>query len=44
MAGVLKSAVAKRVGGDKPSVVQAALAAVVAGAATAALTYRIMRS
>jgi hypothetical protein len=44
MAGVLKATVAKRVAGDKPSPVQAALAAAVAGTATAVLTYRIMRS
>ena len=44
MSGVLKSAIAKRVGGDKPSVVQATLAAIVAGVAAAALTYKVMRS
>ena len=44
MSGVLKSAIAKRVSGDKPSVFQATLAAAVAGVAAAALTYRLMRS
>jgi hypothetical protein len=44
MSGALKSAVAKRAQGDKPSVPQAALAALVAGVAVAALTYRVMRS
>jgi hypothetical protein len=44
MSGVLKTAVAKRASGNKPSVVQAALAALVAGAAAAVLTYRVMRS
>jgi len=44
VSGVLKSALAKRISGDKPSPVKAALAAVVAGAAAAALTYRVMRS
>jgi hypothetical protein len=44
MSGVLKGALAKRISGDKPSSVQAATAAVVAGAATAVLTYRVMRS
>ena len=44
MSEVLKGAIAKRVSGDKPSPVHAALAAVVAGAAAAVLTYRLMRS
>lgn len=44
MPNVLKKAIAKRARGDKPSVVQSALAALVAGAAVAALTYRVMRS
>jgi hypothetical protein len=44
MAGVVKSAFAKRLAGNRPSPVQAALAAVVAGAAAAALTYRVVRS
>jgi hypothetical protein len=44
MSGVLKGALAKRVSGDNPSPLQAALAAAVAGAAAAVLTYRIMRS
>jgi hypothetical protein len=42
--GALKSAVAKRVSGDRPSPVHAALAAVIAGAMAAAITYRVVRS
>jgi hypothetical protein len=41
---VLKNAVAKRVGGDRPSPVHAALASIVAGVAVAVITYRVMRS
>jgi hypothetical protein len=44
MSGVLKGALAKRISGEKPSSVQAVAAAVIAGAATAVLTYRVMRS
>ena len=44
MSGVLKGALAKRMSGDNPSPAHAALAAVVAGAATAVVTYRLMRS
>jgi hypothetical protein len=44
MAGVLKSALAERIQGGKPSVPQATLAALAAGAAAAVLTYRLMRS
>jgi hypothetical protein len=44
MSGVLKSAAAKRLGGDKPSVLQATAVALVAGAAAAVLTYKVMRS
>jgi hypothetical protein len=44
MVGVLKSAIAKRVGGDRPSPFHAALAATVAGGAAAVLTYRAIRS
>jgi hypothetical protein len=44
VSGVLKSAISKRVGGDKPSVPHAMLAAFVAGIAAAALTYKVMRS
>ena len=40
----LKSAVAKRVGGDRPSALHAAAASFVAAAAAAAITYRLMRS
>jgi hypothetical protein len=42
--GLLKGAVQKRLAGDRPSPVHAALAAVVAGAVTAVLTYRVIRS
>ena len=41
---MLKGAVAKRVSGDNPSPVHAALAAAVAGAAAAVLTYKLLRS
>jgi hypothetical protein len=44
MSGALKSAVAKRVQGDKPSMFHATLAACAAGAAAAVVTYRLMRS
>jgi hypothetical protein len=44
VAGLIKGAVAKRAGGDKPSPPYAAAAAVAAGAAVAVLAYRIMRS
>jgi hypothetical protein len=44
MSGVLRGAVSKRVSGDNPSPIQAALAAAVAGAAAAVLTYRLLRS
>jgi hypothetical protein len=44
MSGVLKSAIARRVQGDKPSVVHATFAALAAGAAAAVVTYRVMRS
>jgi hypothetical protein len=44
MGGVLKGAVAKKLAGDKPSPVHAALGAAVAGAAVAVATYRVMRS
>jgi hypothetical protein len=44
VAGAVKSAFAKRMQGDRPSVIQSALAALVAGAAAAVLTYRLMRS
>ena len=39
MANLLKGAVAKRLSGDTPSPVAAALAAVVAGVAAAAVTF-----
>ena len=44
MAGFVKGAVGKRMAGDRPSPVKAALVAVAVGAATAVLTYRVMRS
>jgi hypothetical protein len=44
MAGVLKSAVAKRLSGDRPSPFLALGAALVAGAAAAVVTYRLIRS
>ena len=44
MSGVLKSTISKRLQGDKPSVLQAMLVALVAGIAAAVLTYRLMRS
>jgi len=43
MSGVLKSALVKRVQGDKPSALQATLAAVAAGVAAAVVTYKLMR-
>jgi len=44
MSGVFKDAVAKRAGGDRPSPLHAAAAAIAAGAAVAVLTYRVLRS
>jgi len=44
MSGVLKSAFARRLEGERSSVVQAAGAAFVAGVAAGVLTYRLMRS
>jgi len=41
---VLKNSIAKRLSGDKPSVVQAALSGAVAGTAVAVATYRLMRN
>ena len=40
----LKKIVAKRVQGEKPSVLQAMLVALAVGIAAAVLTYRLMRS
>jgi hypothetical protein len=42
--GHLKRTVTARLGGDKPSPLGAALAAVVAGAIVAAVTYKALRS
>jgi hypothetical protein len=44
MSGVFKSAMARRMQGDRPSVLQSTLAALAAGAAAATVTYRLMRS
>jgi hypothetical protein len=44
MAGVVKDAIAKRVSGDRPSPIRAAVAAAAVGAATAAITYRALRA
>ena len=44
MPNVLMNAVQKKLGGGRPSVVQAALAAVVAGVAAAVITYRVLRA
>jgi hypothetical protein len=40
----LKNAVADRLAGDRPSPVKAGLVSMVAGAAAAAVTYRVLRS
>jgi hypothetical protein len=44
MTGFVKGAVAKRMAGDRPSPIYAALAAAAAGVAVAVLTYRVIRS
>jgi hypothetical protein len=44
MAGFVKGAFAKRMAGDRPSPVYAALVAAAVGAAAAVLTYRVIRS
>ena len=44
MTGVLKKSISKRLNGDQPSPVQAALSAAVAGTAVAVATYRLMRN
>jgi hypothetical protein len=44
MSGVLKSTIAQRVRGERPSPLRAAIAAVAAGCAAAAITYRVVRS
>ena len=44
MSDFLKGAVASRLAGDKPSPVKAAVVSAVAGAAAAAVTYRVLRS
>ena len=42
--GPLKDAVLSRLGGDKPSVLRALLAALIAGLIVAVLTYKLLRS
>jgi hypothetical protein len=42
--GILKSAVTDRLKGNRPSPARAVLAAVVAGGAAAALTYKALRA
>ena len=44
MSGVLKSALAKRAQGQKPSALHAISASLAAGMTVAVLTYRLMRS
>jgi hypothetical protein len=44
MSGALKTAIAKRAQGDRPSMLQAAVASLAAGVAVAAFTYRLIRS
>ena len=44
MSAMLKGAVSKRMAGDNPSPVHAGLAALIAGAAAAAVTYKVLRS
>jgi hypothetical protein len=43
MAGLLKRVAAERVSGQRPSVLRAVVASGAAGAAAAALTYRLLR-
>jgi uncharacterized OsmC-like protein len=44
VSGVLKSTLAKRLQGERPSPLQASLAAAAAGVAAAVVTYRVVRS
>jgi hypothetical protein len=44
MSGLLKRVAAERIGGGRPSSPRALGAALVAGAATAILTYRLLRA
>jgi hypothetical protein len=44
MGGFIGKVVAQKAGGNRPSPLRAAAAAVVAGAAAAGLTYRFLRS
>lgn len=43
MMGIVKRAIAQRISGDRPSPLRAIAAATVVGAATAVVTYRILR-
>jgi hypothetical protein len=43
MAGFVRSVVAERIGGKRPSPLRAAAAAAAAGAAAAGITYRVLR-
>ena len=44
MSNVPMKAVTKKLGGNRPSVLQAALAAAIAGFAAAVITYRVLRA
>jgi hypothetical protein len=44
MRGIIGKAVADRAGGNRPSPLRAAAAAVVAGVAAAGVTYKLLRS
>jgi hypothetical protein len=44
MSGFVKEAIAKRVGGERPSPLRAIAVATVTGFSAAALTYKLMRS
>lgn len=43
MSGIIKRAVAERLGGGRPSPTRALVAAAAAGVATAGVTYRVLR-
>jgi hypothetical protein len=43
MAGMVKRALAERVGGKRPSPLRAVVAAAAAGVAAAGITYRVLR-
>ena len=44
MTGFVKETVAKRLEGDRPSIVRAVVAAIVVGIGAAVLTYKLMRA